>query len=195
MKTALLTLLAFYFFPYFARADTCPSILDTAGLTVISKSRIEVRISDEKVAYLGLDIEYQNPDVPEEFVRVVSRHVPVIFAKPKQRNENLLREVAEELNVRKEEQDLLNELEQNTDPVVYVKWRIKKDSRTGKDVRDGDVSVCFLGSDGEWLFAQNEQIAVQFLSELAGRQYHLSTASHILTVDPGDIIQAMGKKQ
>ena len=77
MRTTLLVLFISCFSPYLARGDTdifpanCPNPIPGLGdWEVVSKSRIEFRISEEVVSYLGLDIEYayyRNPAEPRQW--------------------------------------------------------------------------------------------------------------------------------
>lgn len=198
VKTAILTLVSFLFYPYIARADTCP-IIDVDKWTVNQKTRIEFRTSDEVVAYLGLDIEYvdySNPNNPAEFARVISRHVPLIFGKQKQANDRLFRDLVTSLYVQKEQEDRLGELDKKTDTIIYVHWKIKEDPVTKKDMHDGNIDVCFLKSNGDWFFIQNKPVSIQFLSErvsndksrnvLVGMKYQVDADYQILKINRDD---------
>lgn len=205
MKTALLALLVFCVCPHLARADTFPanceiSAPDITDFEVVSKSRIEFRLSEEVVAYLGLDVEhtnYRNPADPGRFVEVISRHRPRVFAKPELSSERLFAEIAAAFYADKDEQDLLAALEKELDPVIYIQWRIVKDPRTGKDTKDGNVDVWFMPPDGSCKFFQNERLGVQFLSENVGNgkphnvfvgvKYQVGDVYHILKVNRNDV--------
>ncbi|OGN02564.1 MAG: hypothetical protein A2651_00070 [Candidatus Yanofskybacteria bacterium RIFCSPHIGHO2_01_FULL_42_12] len=204
MKTALLALIFFCFCPYLARgeparADT-PSVPDISGWIVVSVSRIEIRLSDDAVAYLGLDVKYQNPANLREFVRVISRHLPLVLSKKYPKNQRLFREVAAASSAQKEERDRLNELSAKTDPFLYVQWRIQKDARTEKDAQGRDVSIWFRPFDGNWLpVIKNEKVKIEFLSEnvgngkthniLVGRKYQVGGSYHILKLDRFDLVR------
>ncbi|OGN03822.1 MAG: hypothetical protein A2655_00995 [Candidatus Yanofskybacteria bacterium RIFCSPHIGHO2_01_FULL_43_42] len=230
-KSLVLASIVFCFCPYFARGEPARSELiervesaradtdifpancvipapDISGWEIVQTSRIEFRISDEAVAYLGLDIEYaeyRNPDDPGEFVRVVSRHIPMIPARPVINNGQLFREVATALYVQKKEQDRLNEIGKKTDSILVVRWRTKKNSRTGKDMKDGNVDIWFLQSSGECLTTQNKRVGVQFMTENVGNgkphnvfvgiKYQVGDAYHILKVDRRDLVQLMNERR
>lgn len=207
MKTVLLTLLISGFYPYLARADTdifpnnCSvPAPDITNFEVVSKSRIEFRLSEEVVAYLGLDVEqtkYRDPDDSGRFVQVISRHRPRVFAKPELSSERLFAEVAAAFYADKDEQDLLAALEKELDPLIYIYWRVTKDPRTLKDVKDGDFDIWFLMSDGTCKFFRNEKLRVQFLSENVGNgkphnvfvgvKYQVGNVYHILKVNRSDV--------
>ena len=153
---------------------------------------------DAAVAYLGLDVKYQNPADPRESVRVISRHTPLILFKNHPKNEKLFREAATLSYIQKEAQDRLNELSSKTDPFLYVQWRTQKDARTGRNVQD--VSIWFRPSDGNWLpVIKNEKVKIEFLSEnvgngkthniLVGRKYQVGSSYHILKLDRFDLIR------
>ena len=192
-----------------ARADTgvfpanCSSpVPDISGWTIAQTSRIEFRLSDEVVAYLGLAIEYSeysNPSDPGESILVVSRHVPMVFQKQKPTNDQLFREVATALYTQKEEQDRLAELDKKTDPILYIKWRTKKNPRTMGDKKDGDINIWFLRSTGECGLVQNKRVGVEFLTENVGNgkprnvfvgvKYQVGDSYHILKVDRNDVVR------
>lgn len=206
MKTVFLGLVIFCFCPYLARADTpFPSnctispVPDISGWEVVSKSRTEFRLSGTAMAYLGLDIEYAEYRDPNssEFVRVISRHIPLI-PEQKRINERVIFDAATALYARKEEQDRLNQLDENTDPILYIRWRTKTNLRTGKDERDRDVDLWLLKPSGECFVAKNEKVGVQFLTEnvsngkphnvFVGVKYQVGDVYHILKVDRRDVL-------
>ncbi|MBI4158477.1 MAG: hypothetical protein HY505_02575 [Candidatus Yanofskybacteria bacterium] len=214
MKTVLLVLIVFCFCPYLARGDTdifpasCSvPVPDISGWEVGQTSRIEFRLSDETVAYLGLDVEhrtYRNPD-SGEFMKVFSRHIPLIPSRPKQTNERVIADVATELYVQKDEKDRLGELNKKMDSFLYVYWRIQKNSRNGNDMLDGDVDIWFTSFDGSCHFMQNEPIGIQFLSENVGNgkprnvfvgvKYQVGDVYHILKIDRRDVSDLMEREK
>lgn len=205
MRTALLSLAIFCFCPYLARADVFPAncsvpVPDISEWKVLSKSRAEFRISDTAAAYLGLDIEYteyRNPINAGEFVKVTSRHVPLI-SEQKKLNERVILDTALTLYAQKAEQVRLSELADKVDPVLFMRWRTKENPRTGKNERDGDVDLWFLKFSGECLVAKNKKVATQFLTEnvgngkprnvFAGVKYQIGDAYHILKVNRFDLV-------
>ena len=208
-KTATLALIVFCFCPYLARADTkfpanCANpVPDISSWEITQTSRVEFRVSDNAVAYLGLSIEhniYRNPDNIREFAKVVSRHIPFIPQR-QELNEQSFFQTAATLYAKKDEQDAFSKLDGEIDPIFYMLWRTKENPRTGEDMLDGDVDIWFLRSSGECLTAQNEKVAVQFLTESVGNgnsrnifvgvKYQIGKAYHILKVDRRDLILLM----
>ena len=178
-KTLFFVLIGtFCFYPYLARADTkifpanCESspVPDISGWEVDQTSRIEFRLSDETVAYLGVDIEHKTyRDLNSgEFMKVFSRHIPFIPSRPKQTDERVIEDVVTELYVQKDEEDRLGELEGKMDPFLYVYWRVRENPRNGNDILDGDVDIWFMPSDGSCRFFQNEPVDIQFMTESVG---------------------------
>ncbi len=191
-------------YPYLARGDTNPPVPDIRGWTVVNISRIEVRVSDDIVAYLGLDVAYVNPADPRESVRVIRRHIPIILNKHRPQDEHLFSEAMIASYSQKEENDRLMEVSKKSDPIAYVQWRTKKNPRTGKDMQDGDVDIWFMPAegilpDGSWLFFKNEKMKVGFLTEnvgngklhnvFSGMEYQVGDVYHILRVSRGDFMQ------
>jgi len=197
MKTALLTLIMFCFCPYLARGESARSgplgaesrdeapvestrvdavqfVPDVSNWTVISVSQIEIRLSENAVAYFGFNIEYQNSTDQKEFVRVLRRHVPLIFFTNKQDDDRLTSEMVITQYVRKEEKEYLRQLFDKSDPFIYFRWKTKEDSQTSRDILDSDIDVWFLRPNGKWLFSQNKQVAAQLLSENLRNTYSRS---------------------
>lgn len=221
MKTLLLAVIILLH-PYFARANTdtlevsnfkpfpenCPNpVPSVSGWEVVGKQRIEFRLSDETVAYLGLDIEYfvfRNPDSGES-MQVISRHRPRIFARPKLEDNRRFAQVAASLYADKDEQEMFVELEKELDPILYIYWRTGKNQVTGKNAKDGDANIWFMPSDGSCLFTQNKKIGVQFLSENVGNgklrnifvgvKYQIGDVYHILKVNRRDVLTLMNRKE
>lgn len=202
----ILTVLIFS--PYFAGADTGqllsnvnPPIPDFNGWKVVSLSRIELRISDCAVVYLGVEVEYNNPNDPREFIRVSSRHIPVPISKCKKYNERLLSQTVVTDYNQKEEDDLLGQRSKEIDHFLFLHWRTKKDSRNGRNVLDGDVDIWFMLANGHWLFHKNEEIAVEFLTEnigngktrniFSGMESRIGDAYHLLRVSRNDILRLL----
>lgn len=217
MKTALLALFILYFCPYLARADTEVLAVskvepfptncsvpapDVSGWKVTRTSRIEFRFSDYAAAYLGLDIEYteyRNPLNTREFVRVVSRHIPLI-PEQKKIDDRIIFDAATVLYTKKEEQGRLIKLGKETDLVFFIRWEIKESPHAEQDQLDDDagVNVWFHKSDGGCLVAKNEKVRTQFLTEnigdgrprnvFVGVKYQVGDVYHILKVDRRDVL-------
>lgn len=214
-KGLISALFVFCFCPYFARADTntfpancSPTAPDISGWEVVQPSRTEFRISDRAIAYLGLAVEYtdyKNPLNSGEFVRVISRHIPLI-PEQKEINERVILDVATTLYNQKEEQERLDKLEKESDSILFMRWRTQEDPLMGRGQRDGDVDLWFLKSSGECLVAKNEKVAIQFLTEnvdngkprniFVGVKYQIGDVYHILKVDRRDVLLLMnGEKR
>lgn len=198
-----------FLYPYSARADTYPlaagvpvssqfggsnpPIPDVSGWKAVNISRIALRLSNFAMVYMGLEIKYNNPADPKEFMLVIRRHIPLPIYKPRRANERLLSEAAVELYVQKEEEDRLKGVADKTDPFLYVRWRTKEDPGTGQDKQDGDASFWFMPADGNWIFFQKEPVETEFLTEnvgngephnvFSGVSYQIDGVYHILRVD------------
>lgn len=205
------------FYPYLARAgstsspqaDTNPLVVsvsnppipDISSWTVVNMLRIDFRISDNVPAYIGLEIEYNNPADPREFVQVIRRHIPLILSKPKRSDRRLLSEMADVFYNQREEQDRLKENSDKSDPVAYIRWQIRKDPNTGRDALDGDVDIWFMPPDGDWRFVKNEKKVVEFLTEnvgngkphniFSGIKYQIGDVYHMLKVARSDILRVL----
>ena len=222
MKTVLM-LAIICFFPYLARADTdvfpanCSvPVSDINGWETVRTSRVEFRLSDEVVAYLGMDVlyaTYRNPSDSGEFVQVIGRHVPGIFATQKPKDERLILEVVTTTYDQENREDFFSEIVKKVDLILYLHWRVRENPRTGGDMLDGDVSIWFLASSGECLVAKNEKVKTQFLTEntgdpeklrngaggkprnvFVGVKYQVGDSYHILKVDRRDLIQLMNER-
>jgi len=210
MKKGLISaFIVFCLCPHLARADTDPfpancsiPAPDISGWTVVQTSRVEFRISDETAAYLGLDVEYmryRNPADPGEFVQIISRHVPGIFSEQRPTDERLFSQAVAIYYTQKDREDFFSEIAKKTDPILYLHWRTKENSRTGRDMKDGDTNIWFLQSSGKCLTAQNERVGVQFVTEnvdngklrnvSVGVKYQVGDAYHILKIDRRDLLR------
>lgn len=199
MARILLLALAILFLHYPVQAsDEPPNFRDW---TVKNISRIELRISDRAVAYLGFETEYSNPNDPTEFAEVIDRHIPLIVAKKKYNQRQF---VAASISsyVDKEEQDRLRELSKMSDTFIVMRWKVKKDPRTGNDLLDGNMNIWFMPANGKWFFVENGQVSVEFLTEnigngksgnvFSGMRFKLFNNYHLLKVDRSDIMVLEG---
>src|SRR3990167_7590141 len=102
MRSIILALVVLCFCPYLAHSKSveifpgncsqpAPEI---SGREIVQVSRVEFRISDESAAYLGLMTDYRNPLNGREFVKVISRHNPLISEKRIPTNERSAFETA-----------------------------------------------------------------------------------------------------
>ena len=175
---------------------------DIKNLTPVLSKELEFRIDDYKTALVGRIVVYQNPDDPNEFVRVYYRQVAIISERAQEknssdavnRNTNL-----SNLNYHlKEESETLGRVQQATDAFAYVQWRTIKDSRTGQDIRDGFFQSWLLEQNGNWTFAYGYNPDTSPFSEPSkdnpkkrinvGIQFTLIGAVHIVRIDQDDIL-------
>ncbi|MDO8496225.1 MAG: hypothetical protein Q7S43_02110 [bacterium] len=211
---ALTVIVVSLFCPYFARADTAqlavssnppvvsisnPPVPDITDWKVVNMSRTALNVSDVTVAYLGLEIEYSNPSNPREFVRIIKRHIPLIVSKQNKPDIRLLAEMASVFYTKKEEQDRLLEISKKSDPIIYTRWRTKDNAHTGHDTLDGDFDVWLLSSKGDWTFAKNQEIKIEFMTEnvgngkphnvFSGMKYQVGDVYHIIRIDRNDLLK------
>ena len=201
--------ISLFFCSQISLAATGPPVPDVSNWNVVSTSRIELRVSDCASVYIGLEVEYNNPANEKEFVRVVSRHISVPISKCRSYNKQLFSETVLTLYGQKEEEDLLFERSKQSDPFLYIEWQTAEDSRTGRDILTGDVSIWFMSAegllaDGNWFFFKNEKIEVEFLTEnvgngephniFSGTKYIIGNIYHIIRVNRSDIVQLLAKE-
>lgn len=208
----LFAVVSFFSYPSMARADTgqtpttveaSPLPPDITGWDVVDMSRIELIVSDDIIAYLGFSVEYNNPNDTNEFVRVYSRHVPLIIAKTHKVNERMAMEVYALIYNQQEAEKKLKQVSLLADPFIYERWRTMKNPLTGhQDKLDGDTSIWFmpaegLNADGSWYFFKNERVSVEFFTEninsnkpkdkpynvFSGTEYRVGNLSHIIKLD------------
>lgn len=213
MRSMPVALLLFCLWANPARGDTmCPTgdnmppIPDTGDWMIVQKSRIEIRISSGRVAYLGSDTEQtrsHKDGLSNEFMRVIRRHAPAIFVRSQLGgNRSFLKETTTRYS-QKEEADQLAELDKKAEPFLYLYWRSIENPITKRSGLEGDVNIWMLKPGGECLFVQNEKVGVEILSEnigdgkprniLNGIKYQIGDIYHILKIDRGDLIAALGE--
>ena len=175
---------------------------DVKNFTPVLSKELEFRIDDYKTALVGRIVVYQNPDDPNEFVRVYYRQVAIISERAQEknssdavnRNTNL-----SNLNYHlKEESETLGRVQQATDAFAYVQWRTIKDPRTGQDIRDGFFRSWLLEQNGNWTFAYGYNPDTSPFSEPSkdnpkkrinvGIQFTLIGAVHIVRIDQDYIL-------
>lgn len=199
----ILVLLFVLFFSSFTRAQDLPPPPDVDGW-IMEKNAIDVKISDEVGVYIGFELKYQNPSDPQEFVMVIMRSIPAIVIRGRVTDTRSFMQTFVENYANKDETDLLKVLyEERSDPIIYIKWRVKEDPRTGNMVQDGDATVWLETNAGERLTSAGEKVSVEFVTELiingeeknisVGRKYSLKNGSHILKIDRSDLEAVFGK--
>ena len=192
--------------PLVSYGQSIPAVPDLTKFTEQSRSHIEIIISEKIKTHFGFDVQYRSLSDPNEFVRVVYKHVPSTFREPnKDADYRLFSQKIDSLYSEKSTAGLMAELFSHADPVIVWRWRTKKDEKTGKTVADGKVEVWFQKADGDWLFATDQEISVEFLSERidykkksmnlpVGRKYSLYGQPIIFKSDRPDILEALGRK-
>lgn len=217
-KIIAVTAMLLFFCPYFARADTAPSPVnievpkapDIEGWRVVTTSRIKLLVSDDIVVYLGLEVEYNDPNDPDNHVKVIRRHIPLAISRNKKTDSRLLREAAVGLYLQKEENERLKEVTAESDDISYAQWRTMKNPITGlQDKLDGDVNIWFLPANGKWIFVKNESIGREFMTEninsdrpdkkpynvFSAMGYRVGDAYHIIRVDRSILVFLAAKEK
>lgn len=210
MKKILIPVfLAGIFCPSLIKANMDPPLPDISKWIFVNSSPISLRITDRAVVYLGIEKEYKNPNDTNEYIKVVGRHISLPILEKKTYDQESLRESGSALIIQKEEKDLLDKYSQETDPFIYLKWRIVKDSRTGLNILDpnSDVEIWFMPAegpkfDGSLYFFKNEKIAVEFLTEnirnqesrniFSGIESRIGDKYHIMRAGRNNIIELLG---
>jgi hypothetical protein len=157
--------------------------------TVINRTIINVEASSSVTVYLGFEIEYQNPNNPKEFVRVVRRIVPLVSVRYIKKTSDSQKDLdVSSFFVKKEEYDM-----------------VEKDLRTGTYIQLGNSEIWILNSDSDcWYFSRNEKVSVKFLSAyipgvkrnaaIIGREYSVDKDHYqILSIGPNEL-KLVGKK-
>ena len=208
MKALIATfaVIAMFFCPYMARADTAliqsaPEISlppNVDGWNVINMSRIALIISDTAVAYIGFETEYNNPNDLSESVKVIRRHIPLIISKNKKVDSRVLSETIITLFIKGEEDQRLKKISSEADAILYIHWRTARNPLTGRQNKlDGDINIWFLPADGNWIFVKNQSVKTEFMTEninsdkpdkkpyniFSGMKYQVGDAYHIVRLD------------
>ena len=110
------------------------AIPDVKNFKPVLSKELEFRIDDYKTGFVGRVVVYQNPDDPDEYVRVYYRQVALVSERAREssapegggRRWNL-----SNLNYHEQsEVEALGRVQKEADVFAYVRWRIKKDPRT-----------------------------------------------------------------
>ena len=147
-------------------------------------------------------VVYQNPDSPNEFVRVYYRQVALISecAKQKSSSESGSREgnLSNLKYLRKQETEAISRVQQSTDSFAYVRLQMSKDPRTGQEIQDGFSQAWLLDQNGNWTFGSGYNIVATPFSEqskdnpkkrvIVGIKFDLAGANHIVRIDQDNIL-------
>ena len=175
MKTLILAILLL---------ETPPQI---NGWEEITKTHYEVK-NGLATSMLGLMQIFKNPAEENEFVFVVSKYPAITFLPPQPQKDgkNSPDEIIIAENYfKKTRQENLNHLASSSDAILFVKWREKKDQRTGEKILEGQIESWLLAPRGRWIFKESEKAAIkiELLSEkeiLIGFKFSLEKTYHIL---------------
>lgn len=174
---------------------------DVKNFKPVLTKELEFRIDDCKTGFIGRVVVYQNPDDPNEFVRVYYRQVAIVSGRACENN------VAEtggrdsnssNLNYhRKQETEAIGRVQLLSDAFAYVQWRTVRDTRTGQDIRADFFRVWLLEQDGNWISSYGYELLTSPLSEpskanpkkpiLVGFKFTLGDGTHIVRIDQDDI--------
>lgn len=173
-----------------------------AGFTPVLSKELEFQIDDYKTAFVGRVVVYQNPDDPNEFIKVYYRQVALISERTKQkssseggsRDDNL-----SNLNyLRKQEFEAISRVQQLTDVFACVQWQTVRDLRTGQDIQKGYFQSWLLDQNGSWTFGSGYNVFTTPFSEpskvnpqkriIVGIKFDLAGGSHIVRIDQDDIV-------
>lgn len=180
------------------RASPTP---DVTNFRPVLTKELEFRIDDYKTAFVGRVVVYQNPNDPDEFIRVYYRQVALVSERAKEqgvpeagsRNWNL-----SNLSYHQQrEAKALGRVQKEADIFAYVQWRTERDPRTGQDISDGFFRAGLLDQHGTWTLTAGYDLAISPFSEpskkdpkkpiLVGFKFTLGGGVHIVRVDQDDI--------
>jgi hypothetical protein len=197
------------FSPLSARANPIQAssnipIPDFDRWKIVNSSRIELTISDCASIYLGTEVEYVNPSDSDEFIRVVSRHIPLPVSKCRKYDQRSLSETATVLFNQRAEEEILEARSKESDPFLFIRWRTGRDL-DGRNKLSGDVDVWLLPAEGlfsgSWLVFRNIKVDVEFLTEnvgdgnnrniFSGKKYTVGNSYHMVKVSRDDILRLL----
>ena len=101
----------------------------------------------------------------------------------------------------KELKDVLCKRYDEADAIIYQRWHLSKDIKTGQFIRAGDVEIWFLDSGGNWNFVVNQKVSVSPVSELksgdfkdgvlAGIKYSVGDSHQIIRAEHTSLVVAL----
>lgn len=187
-----------------------PDIPNITDFTSILSKEQEFRIDDYKTAFLGRIVVYQNPNDPNEFVRVYYRQIAIVSERAKEkntadvggRNTNLSNLKYHQ----KRETEALDRVQQAVDAFAYVRWWMVRDSRTKQDIQTGPMQIWLLDPSGAYAYYSQpegvEESALKYSSfsepfgsdfVTVGLKFTLGDTVHIVRVDRNDISAQVGE--
>jgi len=188
------------------QVNNYPDRPNISGWTVVpSLVNLELKVDDYNTSSLGLETVYQNPQAPNEFVKVISRQIVLISERPKEGRSGSTQDVSTLTNNTdndrhaKKEADTLSRIHKSADLIVFIKWRTKIDGRRGQEIQDGLMEFWLLDQSGVWEYLiQAEPDAIDHVtvtepspnkgrSLIVGLKLSLGNASQVLRLDPDDL--------
>ncbi|GEM_PF-6607107 len=179
---------------------------DVKGFTPVLSKELEFRIDDYKTALVGRVVVYQNPDDPNEFVKVYYRQVAIVSERAQEKNNSETGSHDSNLSNfqyhSKQEAEVLGRVQQATDAFAYVQWLTVRDQRTGQDIQDGSFQIWLLDPNGVWVYytqpAGKSPLNLSPFSEPSkdnpknrinvGIEFFLAGEVHIIRIDQDDIL-------
>lgn len=128
---------------------------DVKDFTTVLSKELEFQIDDYKKALVGRVFVYQNPNDPNEVIRVFYRQAVIISERAKEkngietggRNTNLF-------NLKyhsRQEAEVLGRVQKATDAFAFIREWTVHDSRTGQDVPIRQRQIWLLDSNSVWV--------------------------------------------
>jgi len=176
-----------------ARGQTAPPTPDITGWKKTNFAVIDISSEKGPVFYLGHEAEYQNPNNPNEFVKVVSRFIAIASIPPKSSEKTPYIEIANSYLESVVNRTLDDLIKNESDPFLYVHWKTAIDKQTRQVVLDGPVESWLINSIGDWSYRVGTNVSIKNVSEPdkrkpeqfipVGKEYVLSDAHHVLRAD------------
>ncbi|MBI2065024.1 MAG: hypothetical protein HYT62_03175 [Candidatus Yanofskybacteria bacterium] len=164
-KSLVLLCLFLLFFSFPARVNAqdvtgpdSPDRPDVSSWTLVSSSNISVNVSDSVMYYLGFDLEFQNPNNPNERVRQIRMLIPFVVVKSKGLLDKNYADAAVAYVTDGTERALLKDYATKSDVILYIRWSIESDVSRGTKKLIGENEVWFWNASGEWVYGRNLRI-------------------------------------
>ena len=186
------------------------SLPEVKDFNVVLSKELEFRVDDYKTAFVGRVVDYQNPDDPNESVRVYYRQVAIVSERAKEKNstESGGRDRnSTNLNYHlKRETEAIDRAQRAIDTFAYVQWRTVRDSRTGQDVKIGHFQIWLLDSSGVWAYHVQPADTKSLLEPspfsepsktdpkkriIVGIKFTLENTMHIVRIDQDNIVASV----
>lgn len=187
---------------------------DINNFTPVLSKELEFRIDDCKTGFVGRVFVYQNPNDPNEFVRMYYRQVAIVSERACEKNiseaDSSNRNLFNLNYHRKKELEILSRVQKATDVFAYVQWKIVRDSRTGHDIQIELFQIGLLDPSGVWVYhtqpaGTKSALELSVFSEPSkvnskkrinvGIRFTLGDTVHIVRVDQDDILVAVNSKE